>query len=329
MLTSPAEIFAQVDALLRREESFTLATVIAIRGATSAKTGSKAIFDREGRNVAGWVGGGCAESFLARESLAALAQQNPRIVTVDLDDEVFGLMPCGGVMDVYLEPHFPAPTLTLPQVDAWQTPLTDFVRQLGYHAVAGGNHARVHNWADVFYLVARALNPAARPWRESKGHRREPWPVLDAAAPALTLLGQTRITEELCRLAALLTWPVTLYVQTLSGTTPPPGTAVCELPYDVGTLNFAAPVRVIVASHHAKDHELIHHALRAGAAYVGLVASEKRSGLIFEDLRARETTHLERYFAPAGLDLPGITPTQIAFAILCELLALETPAAWT
>src|SRR5271154_1035776 len=99
MHTSPNEIFAAVDALKRRQENFVLATVIRVHGSTSAKLGAKAIFSSDGKNVLGWVGGGCAESFLSREATLSLDEKIPRIVNVDLDDEVFGLMPCGGTMD--------------------------------------------------------------------------------------------------------------------------------------------------------------------------------------------------------------------------------------
>ena len=41
---------------------YAVATVVETVGSVSAKTGAKAVIDREGRVVAGWVGGGCAES---------------------------------------------------------------------------------------------------------------------------------------------------------------------------------------------------------------------------------------------------------------------------
>ena len=113
MLTSPPDIFRKLQELKESQETFVLATVVAVRGATSAKTGSKAIFNSQAKNILGWVGGGCAEAFLARQALQCLEIKFPRVVSVDLDDEVFGLMPCGGVMDVYLEPHFISPKINV------------------------------------------------------------------------------------------------------------------------------------------------------------------------------------------------------------------------
>ena len=88
-----------------RFDRFAAATVVAVRGSSSAKPGAKAIISPEGRNFWGWVGGGCAESFLIEQSLEALAENRTRVVTVDLDDELLGVgMPCGGYMDVFIEP---------------------------------------------------------------------------------------------------------------------------------------------------------------------------------------------------------------------------------
>ena len=97
-----------------RKQPFAVATVISVQGSASAKPGSKAIIDSAGRNVFGWVGGGCAETLVRDEALGALEDRKTRIVTADLDDEVLGVgMPCGGLMDVYIEPVFPQPRLII------------------------------------------------------------------------------------------------------------------------------------------------------------------------------------------------------------------------
>ena len=44
----------------------------------------------------------------------SLKDGQTRIVPLDLDDEVLGVgMPCGGTMDVYVEPYLPRPELHL------------------------------------------------------------------------------------------------------------------------------------------------------------------------------------------------------------------------
>jgi xanthine dehydrogenase accessory factor len=89
-----------------------VATVVETVGSVSAKTGSKAVIDGDGRIVAGWVGGGCAESTTCQAALVCIESGNTSVIDIDLDDEMLGAgMPCGGNMRVYIEPMLPKPTL--------------------------------------------------------------------------------------------------------------------------------------------------------------------------------------------------------------------------
>jgi xanthine dehydrogenase accessory factor len=91
---------------------FAVATVVETRGSVSAKTASKAVIDERGRVVAGWVGGGCAESATCHAALRCIETGQPTMLEVDMDDEVLGAgMPCGGHMRVYVEPVLPRPAL--------------------------------------------------------------------------------------------------------------------------------------------------------------------------------------------------------------------------
>jgi xanthine dehydrogenase accessory factor len=93
-------------------QPYAVATVVDTVGSTSAKTGAKAVIDADGRVVAGWVGGGCAESTTCNAALQCLASGKTTIIDIDLNDEVLGAgMPCGGSMRVYIEPVLPKPTL--------------------------------------------------------------------------------------------------------------------------------------------------------------------------------------------------------------------------
>ena len=94
--------------------AFCLATVVEVEGSSSAPPGSKAVFDDHGRLLMGWVGGGCAEALIAHSALECLEHRQPKMINVDLMDEIFGAgMPCGGHMRVYVEPCHPNPVLWL------------------------------------------------------------------------------------------------------------------------------------------------------------------------------------------------------------------------
>jgi len=106
------DIFDVVQQLRAEAKPFAVATVVETRGSVSAKTASKAVIDERGRVVAGWVGGGCAESAACHAALECMRSGQAAMLEVDMDDEVLGAgMPCGGHMRVYVEPVLPRPTL--------------------------------------------------------------------------------------------------------------------------------------------------------------------------------------------------------------------------
>lgn len=106
------EILDVLAEMRTRGRPYAVATVVETVGSVSAKTGSKAIIDDEGLVVAGWVGGGCAESTTCEEGLKCIESGQTSVIDIDLDDEVLGAgMPCGGHMRVYVEPVLPKPTL--------------------------------------------------------------------------------------------------------------------------------------------------------------------------------------------------------------------------
>ncbi len=95
-------------------QPFATATVVRVEGSSSARRGSKALIDSQGKIVMGWVGGGCAESAVRSEALKCIRSEQPALITLDMQDEVLGVgMPCGGIMEVYIEPVLPQPELVI------------------------------------------------------------------------------------------------------------------------------------------------------------------------------------------------------------------------
>jgi xanthine dehydrogenase accessory factor len=80
---------------------------------------------------------------------------------------------------------------------------------------------------------------------------------------------------------------------------------------------------VVVASLGTDDDAALRAALATPAAYVGLVASQRRGASVLADLRADgvDEETLARVRCPAGLDLGPSTQEEIAVAILAELVA--------
>src|ERR1700761_4683380 len=108
------DLYTKAAELAKQGQPFAIATVVRVEGSSSARRGSKAIIDSTGRVLAGWIGGGCAESAVRSESKLALETETPRLITVDMSDELLGVgMPCGGIMDIFIEPVLPKPELLI------------------------------------------------------------------------------------------------------------------------------------------------------------------------------------------------------------------------
>lgn len=142
-----------------------LATVIETVGSASAKTGSKAVINKEGKVLLGWVGGGCAQSTVCSTALECMADGASRTVDLNLDDEVLGTgMPCGGSMRVFVEPLLPRPALWLLGHGAIAEALCSFGNSLGFRVVVDDPMAERERYPAASELLTEDLDyEALRP----------------------------------------------------------------------------------------------------------------------------------------------------------------------
>lgn len=115
------ELLELASRLAARGEGFALVTVVRREPPSSARVGDTALVTRSGE-VHGWVGGGCTRSTLLRESLRAIADGEPRLLSLSPDpatEQRPGLvalpMTCksGGTVDLYVEPVLPVPRVVV------------------------------------------------------------------------------------------------------------------------------------------------------------------------------------------------------------------------
>ena len=91
---------------------------------------------------------------------------------------------------------------------------------------------------------------------------------------------------------------------------------------DLRDLRLGASSSVVVATHGELDEDALAQVLATPAGYVSLVASRKRAATVVETLRDRGVPpeRLDRFKAPAGLDIGATTPEEIAVSILAEII---------
>jgi len=246
------DIYAKAAELTARGESFAVATVVRVEGSSSARRGAKAIIDAHGKLLFGWVGGGCAESAVRNEVLRSIELQQPLLITLDMTDELLGVgMPCGGKMDVYIEPVLPKPDLLIAGHGRIAEALATFAHLLGFRVLVNDPGA----------------DPSSFPHAERV------------------------VAEDFDR---------------------------CQTPIDPNTY-------VVIATQHKNDHVWLKKALEGEAAYVALIASHHRARLVLDYLAAEgvPAEKIARIFAPAGFDLGGVTPEEIALSIVSQIVALR------
>ena len=78
---------------------------------------------------------------------------------------------------------------------------------------------------------------------------------------------------------------------------------------------------VMVSRGHKVDELSLGHVAGRGAAYVGMIGSQRRTAAVLDHLREEgiDADALERVFTPIGLDIAAETPAEIALAVIAEI----------
>ncbi len=149
-------------------------------------------------------------------------------------------------------------------------------------------------------------------------------PVMKARS--LVVAGATPVADALMRLGRSMQYDVVRVVDAREKADAE--TAAAPLGVRVVTLDALGPVlkgltpdgAAIVASQGHYDDDALEVLLRAGVAYVGLVASRKRGSTVLALLEERGVPNVSTVRNPAGLDLGARTPPEVALSVLAEIV---------
>jgi xanthine dehydrogenase accessory factor len=143
------DVLDLVAAKKAKGEAFALATVVRTVAATAAKAGAKAIISLDGSISEGWIGGGCARAAVLKAAKDALADGQPRLVSVQppdvlqehgvsAGDEHEGVRyasnfcPSRGTMDIFVEPVLPPAEIVVCGSSAVAVAVAELGRRVGY-----------------------------------------------------------------------------------------------------------------------------------------------------------------------------------------------------
>jgi len=141
------------------------------------------------------------------------------------------------------------------------------------------------------------------------------------AAPRLVLLGHTPVVQSLARLGAELGFEVIVGSAAVPADLFPPGVRVTtDIPTALAGAD--ATTYVVVGTMGAGDEAALAAAAASEATYVGLVASRKKAHYLIDYVRADGVAaeRLARVKFPAGLDLGGMSASEIALSVLAEIV---------
>ena len=133
--------------------------------------------------------------------------------------------------------------------------------------------------------------------------------------------GQTAIAQALCELAAGAGYDVVIAAPGGKRERFAAASDWIEDLDDVAKIKRTASA-IVVATQGSGDARGLDAALTLGAAYIGLIASPKKSARLKETLKKRgfDANAVDRIDAPAGMNIGAVTPEEIAVSVLAELV---------
>jgi xanthine/CO dehydrogenase XdhC/CoxF family maturation factor len=346
------DVLAAIESLSAKGERMALATIVAVRGSTYRRPGARLLVPEDGSPV-GNLSGGCLEGDVADMARVVMEEGRARLAGWDLtadDDAVWGLgLGCNGAIEVFIEPaekaaevagalraaleaERPISVVTVvessaPEVEAGARlvvrPDGSTDGTLGEEAVDAAaleaataalaqERSEVRSLADGVRAFVEVLDPPLRLVVCGAGH--DAIPMVRAASGvgwnvAVVDDRPAFLTPERFPEAAR-------FVEVSEPSEAPKAAEIDERTY------------VVVMTHNfLRDKEYLRALLDSPAAYIGMLGPAARTERLLIELREEgmeiPDTERDRIHGPAGLDLGGEGPEEIAQAIVAEIVAVK------
>jgi xanthine dehydrogenase accessory factor len=290
-----------------------LCTIIETFGSSPRPAGSLLVCNENGL-YCGSLSGGCVEDNL-RESIfkGELAKDKPEQVRygVTVDDVLRLGLPCGGSLEVLIEPIFPSQAALYAELADKISQRILVSRTVDKHSgvvtIATSDHYQpLQNSTD---LLVHTFGPSFR----------------------LLLIGAVQVAWYLADMAASLDYEVFICDPRKELVDNAPATSakvVAAIADDwLRSMRLDQQTAVIALCHDPRiDDMALMEALPSNAFYIGAMGSERTSASRRNRLLQLDLTEnqIARLHAPVGLAIGSKTPPEIAIAILAELTRLRS-----
>ncbi len=322
-----------------------MATLVQVRRSAPRPPGARLCVTRNGR-MSGSVSGGCVEADVFERAVQVLDSRTPVVANYGIADEMgfdVGLS-CGGSIDVFIEPFSPTDewdafrrsveaqdevvhAIGLAPAPLLGRKLTDAIDGRPVGSIDPSLDAEI---AEAGYELLRTggTKVITLPWQ---GQQAQVFIEAIRPSPHLLIVGATHVAISLCHLATEVGFQVTVIDPRSALATPErfpdaerlihawPEEALEQVPLDQYS-------SMVVLTHDPKlDVPTLANALRSEAPYIGVQGSRVTHERRKRELRQQgyRDADLARIRAPIGLDIGSRTPSELAVAILAEVLAVQ------
>jgi xanthine dehydrogenase accessory factor len=299
------ETLDAIDRALAEGGKAAVATVVSTIRSAPRQPGAKMVIPEEGR-FSGSVSGGCVEADVVERAKKLFAGGPPELVHYGVgDDEAWEVgLSCGGEIDVWLELVDPA--------------LWNEVRAL----------LDEDGYGMLFTNTETGEKRLERGVLGSTGLRDDGIFAEVVEGPLrVVVFGAAEAAEHLCAYGRELGWRTTVVdprgALATAERIPSADRLVQAWPEELEGLVDERTAVVTLSHEERLDIPAIAAALRAGARYVGAIGAkrthERRRARLLEQGFTED--EIARIHGPAGLDLGGRAPAQVALAIAAEIVA--------
>jgi xanthine dehydrogenase accessory factor len=346
------DVLSAISSLRSRNRPMALATIVEVKGSTYRRPGARLLVPSEGAMV-GNLSGGCLEGEVEGIARSVMAGEAPRVDKFDLtaDDEViwgWGLG-CNGAIEVFIEPGDRAAEvadalrlaveeerpLVVATVLESEAPAVDIGARLLLHPDGRREHGTGDAGADDV-IASVAASALERRLTETTFVDVAGAPIrlfLEVLEPPLKLLicGAGHDAIPMAGAGAALGWRVVVADDREAFLSPErfPGARSFFRgdPKDVAGSVDARTYAVVMSHNFLRDKDYLASLLGTEVAYIGMLGPRARLERLLEDL-GRDGVHaspgdVAKLYGPAGLDLGGEGPDEIAAAIVGEILAVS------
>jgi xanthine dehydrogenase accessory factor len=346
------DVLRAIEESRARGDQLALATIVGVRGSTYRREGARLLVPADGKPV-GTISGGCLEGDVRVAASEVMKEGIPRLLHFDLtadDEAVWGWgLGCNGVVDVFVEPaegavetagairraveeqrHLVTVTVIEAETASGTSPgMRMLVHPDGRTEGSLGNGGLDELARDE---AIRALAAESSGTVELTDGVRA---FVEVVAPPLRLLvcGAGHDAIPLVRFAGSLGWRVEVIDDRDAFLKPHrfPGATrfVKSEPIDAAVeAGVDERTYVVVMSHNfLRDKDYLGSFLGTPAAYIGMLGPKARLERLLGELRREgfepRPEDLSVVHGPAGLDLGGDGPEEVAWAIVGEILALR------